>query len=224
MKHNEILKAENITKEYEKGNVILDNINFTLHAGEFISIVGDSGCGKSTLLHVLSGIEQPTGGLVAINGEDINKMSDKKLSQMRREYFSFVYQKDNLIDTMTVLENIELPLVLSKRVQESKEKIKELMKFFEIEEKADKHPNELSGGEQQRVAIVRAMAINPQIIFLDEPTASLDKKRGEAVMRLLKEMNVKYGVAVVMVTHSDEQAKYAEKIIKVENGKITDVI
>ena len=224
MKRNEILKAENITKEYEKGNVILDNIYFTLHAGEFISIVGDSGCGKSTLLHVLSGIEQPTGGVVTINGEDINKMSDKKLSQMRREYFSFVYQKDNLIDTMTVLENIELPLVLSKRVQESKEKIKELMKFVEIEEKVDKHPNELSGGEQQRVAIVRAMAINPQIIFLDEPTASLDKKRGEAVMRLLKEMNVKYGVAVVMVTHSDEQAKYAEKIIKVENGKITDVI
>ena len=151
-------------------------------------------------------------------------MSDKKLSQMRREYFSFVYQKDNLIDTMTVIENIELPLVLSKRIQGSKDRINELMKFFEIEEKANKYPNELSGGEQQRVAIVRAMAINPQIIFLDEPTASLDKKRGDAVMRLLKEMNVKYGVAVVMVTHSEEQAKYAERIIKVENGKITDVV
>lgn len=224
MKGNEILKAENITKEYEKGNVILENVNITLHTGEFISVVGESGCGKSTLLHILSGIEQPTKGVVTINGEDINIMSDKKLSQMRREYFSFVYQKDNLIDTMTVIENIELPLVLSKKIQGSKDRINELMKFFEIEEKANKHPNELSGGEQQRVAIVRAMAINPQIIFLDEPTASLDKKRGDAVMRLLKEMNVKYGVAVVMVTHSEEQAKYAERIIKVENGKITDVV
>lgn len=224
MKGNEILKAENITKEYEKGNVILENINITLHTGEFISVVGESGCGKSTLLHILSGIEQPTKGVVTINGEDINIMSDKKLSQMRREYFSFVYQKDNLIDTMTVIENIELPLVLSKKIQGSKDRINELMKFFEIEEKANKHPNELSGGEQQRVAIVRAMAINPQIIFLDEPTASLDKKRGDAVMRLLKEMNLKYGVAVVMVTHSEEQAKYAERIIKVENGKITDVV
>lgn len=224
MKGNEILKAENITKEYEKGNVILENINIILHTGEFISVVGESGCGKSTLLHILSGIEQPTKGVVTINGEDINIMSDKKLSQMRREYFSFVYQKDNLIDTMTVIENIELPLVLSKRIQGSKDRINELMKFFEIEEKANKYPNELSGGEQQRVAIVRAMAINPQIIFLDEPTASLDKKRGDAVMRLLKEMNVKYGVAVVMVTHSEEQAKYAERIIKVENGKITDVV
>lgn len=224
MKGNEILKAENITKEYEKGNVILKNINITLHTGEFISVVGESGCGKSTLLHILSGIEQPTKGVVTINGEDINIMSDKKLSQMRREYFSFVYQKDNLIDTMTVIENIELPLVLSKKIQGSKDRINELMKFFEIEEKANKHPNELSGGEQQRVAIVRAMAINPQIIFLDEPTASLDKKRGDAVMRLLKEMNLKYGVAVVMVTHSEEQAKYAERIIKVENGKITDVV
>lgn len=224
MKGNEILKAENITKEYEKGNVILENINITLHTGEFISVVGESGCGKSTLLHILSGIEQPTKGVVTINGEDINLMSDKKLSQMRREYFSFVYQKDNLIDTMTVIENIELPLVLSKKIQGSKDRINELMKFFEIEEKANKHPNELSGGEQQRVAIVRAMAINPQIIFLDEPTASLDKKRGDAVMRLLKEMNLKYGVAVVMVTHSEEQAKYAERIIKVENGKITDVV
>ena len=224
MKGNEILKAENITKEYEKGNVILENVNITLHTGEFISVVGESGCGKSTLLHILSGIEQPTKGVVTINGEDINIMSDKKLSQMRREYFSFVYQKDNLIDTMTVIENIELPLVLSKKIQGSKDRINELMKFFEIEEKANKHPNELSGGEQQRVAIVRAMAINPQIIFLDEPTASLDKKRGDAVMRLLKEMNVKYGVAVGMVTHSEEQAKYAERIIKVENGKITDVV
>ena len=151
-------------------------------------------------------------------------MGDEELSKMRREFFSFVYQSDNLVETMTIEENIRLPLVLSKRDKDGAEKARVLAKEMGIEDKLSKHPDELSGGEQQRAAIARALITEPKIIFLDEPTASLDKQRGLAVMEMIAKLNKEKGVAVVMVTHSEEQAKFANRIIKVENGQIIDVI
>mgnify|MGYP000963054634 FL=1 len=224
MQGKSILEAKKITKEYEKGFPILSNLNFTLHQGEFVAVVGESGCGKSTFLHILAGIEPPTEGEVYIDGKNICEMGDEELSKMRREFFSFVYQSDNLVETMTIEENIRLPLVLSKRDKDGAEKARALAKEMGIEDKLSKHPDELSGGEQQRTAIARALITEPKIIFLDEPTASLDKQRGLAVMEMIAKLNKEKGVAVVMVTHSEEQAKFANRIIKVENGQIIDVI
>lgn len=219
-----ILEAKGITKEYEKGFAVLSNIDFSLRSGESVAIVGESGSGKSTLLHILAGLEIPTKGEVWINGKNICEMQDEELSRMRREFFSFVYQSDNLVETMTVEENIRLPLVLSKNDNDGQEKARELAKEMGIEDKLKKYPDELSGGEQQRVAIARALITNPKIIFLDEPTASLDKKRGLAIMEMIAKLNKEKGVAILMVTHSDEQAKFTNRIIKVDNGQVIDVI
>lgn len=224
MQYTNILEVNNISKEYEKGFPILSNINFTLKQAEFVAVVGESGCGKSTLLHILAGIEPPSEGEVYIDGKNICAMQDEELSQMRREFFSFVYQSDNLVETMTVEENIRLPLLLSKNDKDGDSKARALAKEMGIEDKLKKHPDELSGGEQQRVAIARALITNPKIIFLDEPTASLDKQRGLVIMEIVSKLSKEKGVAVVMVTHSEEQAEFANRIIKVENGQIIDVI
>jgi len=221
-----ILKANNIKKSFKIGENdtdILKGISFSLDEGDFVSIVGESGSGKSTFLYIIAGIDKPSEGSVEINGKDIVKLSDEEMASLRRNYFSFVYQFDNLVPNLTVLENITLPMVLEKKKKDEYiDKANSLMEYLGIKDRKDSLPSQLSGGEQQRVAIARALVIEPKIIFLDEPTGSLDKERGTQVMELLKDINSKYKVALVMVTHSPVHAEYASKIVRMEDGRLVD--
>jgi len=221
-----ILNAKGIKKSFKIGEndtEILKGIDFSLNEGDFVAIVGESGSGKSTLLYILAGIDKPTEGKVEINGKDIVALSDEEMSSLRRNYFSFVYQFDNLVPNLTVYENITLPMCLDKKKKEDyDEKVNNLMEYLDIAKRKNNYPSQLSGGEQQRVALARALVIDPKIIFLDEPTGSLDKERGKQVMELLKDINQKYGVALAMVTHSSVHAEYASKIVRMEDGTLID--
>lgn len=220
MSHN-VLKAENIKKTFKTGEVetqVLKGVDFCLDEGEFVAIVGESGSGKSTLLYILAGIDKATEGKVELLGNDLSSISDEQLAKMRRNDFSFVYQFDNLVPNLTVYENVTLPLVLDKRKEsEYKERAEEILEYLGIADRQKAYPRQLSGGEQQRVAIARALITDPKVIFLDEPTGSLDKERGRLVMELLKDINNR-GVALVMVTHSQAHASYASRIVKMEDG------
>ena len=221
MSHN-VLKAENIKKTFKTGEVetqVLKGVDFCLDEGEFVAIVGESGSGKSTLLYILAGIDKATEGKVELLGNDLSSISDEQLAKMRRNDFSFVYQFDNLVPNLTVYENVTLPLVLDKRKEsEYKERAEEILEYLGIADRQKAYPRQLSGGEQQRVAIARALITDPKVIFLDEPTGSLDKERGRLVMELLKDINNNRGVALVMVTHSQAYASYASRIVKMEDG------
>ena len=178
MSHN-VLKAENIKKTFKTGEVetqVLKGVDFCLDEGEFVAIVGESGSGKSTLLYILAGIDKATEGKVELLGNDLSSISDEQLAKMRRNDFSFVYQFDNLVPNLTVYENVTLPLVLDKRKEsEYKERAEEILEYLGIADRQKAYPRQLSGGEQQRVAIARALITDPKVIFLDEPTGSLDK-------------------------------------------------
>lgn len=221
-----IIKATNLEKSFEVEKMKIDvvrGIDITIEKGDFVTIVGESGSGKSTLLYLLSGNEKPTKGEVELFGKSIAKLNDKEMAKLRREQFSFVYQFDNLVSNLTVYENITLPLLLSKKdLKKEKLKIDKLTKYLGIQDRLKNFPKELSGGEQQRVAIARALVINPKLIFLDEPTGSLDKNTGKLVMELLKDINENLGVALVMVTHSMSHAKYASKIVKIVDGRVAE--
>lgn len=217
-----VLKAVGIKKTFTTGEVVTDvlkGVDFALNEGEFVAIVGESGSGKSTLLYILAGIDKASGGSVELLGKDLNTVSDEVLAAMRRRDFSFVYQFDNLVHNLTVYENITLPLVLDKKKEnEYKESVAEIVEYLGLKDRVKNYPVQLSGGEQQRVAIARALVTSPKVVFLDEPTGSLDKKRGRQVMELLKDINVKRGVALVMVTHSQAHAEYASRIVRMEDG------
>lgn len=219
-----VLIAENIKKSFVTGEVItevLKGINFVLDDGEFVAIVGESGSGKSTLLYILAGIDKPTEGSVTLLGRDIANVSDEVLAAMRRKEFSFVYQFDNLVPNLTVYENVTLPLMLDKRKEsEYKAQVDDVLDYLGLSERKNSYPRQLSGGEQQRTAIARALVTNPKVIFLDEPTGSLDKERGRQVMELLADINKTRGVTLVMVTHSEAHAEYASRIVRVEDGLI----
>ena len=222
-----VLKAENIKKSFVTGEVVtevLKGVDFTLDEGEFVAIVGESGSGKSTLLYILAGIDKPSEGSVLLLGRDLATASDDDIAAMRRRDFSFVYQFDNLVPNLTVYENVTLPLVLDKKKENDyKEKADEILSYLGLSDRKGSYPRQLSGGEQQRTAIARALVTNPKVIFLDEPTGSLDKERGRQVMELLADINKTRGVALVMVTHSDAHSKYASRIIKMEDGIICDI-
>lgn len=222
---NLVLKAENIKKTFTSGDVVtqvLKGVDFTLCDGEFVAIVGESGSGKSTLLYILAGIDKPTEGSVELLGKRIDAISDDELAAMRRRDFSFVYQFDNLVPNLTVYENISLPLMLDKRKDdEYKNKVNELMEYLGLSDRRNSFPRQLSGGEQQRAAIARALATDPKVIFLDEPTGSLDKERGRQVMELLKDINSTRNVALVMVTHSAAHAAYASRTVVMEDGMLS---
>lgn len=217
-----VLKAENIKKTFFTGDVetqVLKGVDFCLDEGEFVAIVGESGSGKSTLLYILAGIDKATEGKVELLGNDLSAISDEQLASMRRKDFSFVYQFDNLVPNLTVYENVTLPLFLDKKKEsEYKTQAEEILKYLGIDARAKAYPRQLSGGEQQRVAIARALVTNPKVIFLDEPTGSLDKERGRQVMELLKDINKNRKVALVMVTHSPAHAEYASRIVRMEDG------
>lgn len=215
-----VLKAENVKKSFVTGEVVtevLKGVDFTLSEGEFVAIVGESGSGKSTLLYILAGIDKPDEGSVTLLGQDLGNVSDEALASMRRKDFSFVYQFDNLVPNLTVYENVALPLMLDgKKEKYYKDKVAEILQYLGLDGRKSNYPRQLSGGEQQRVAIARALVTDPKVIFLDEPTGSLDKERGRQVMELLLDINKTRGVALVMVTHSEAHANYATRIFRME--------
>lgn len=218
----EILKVEKLTKVYGKGDnkvVALDDVSFSVDKGEFVAIVGASGSGKSTLLHLLGGVDRPTNGKVFINGTDIFKMNDDKLAIFRRRQVGLIYQFYNLLPILNVKENITLPLELD-GVKPNDKEVDELIKSLGLERRSEHLPNELSGGQQQRTSIGRALITKPAIILADEPTGNLDSKASEEIVGLLKKSNKELKQTIIMITHNLEIAKMADRVIKLEDGKI----
>ncbi len=222
----EILKVENLTKIYGKDSTkvtALDNVSFSVEKGEFVAIVGASGSGKSTLLHLLGGVDRPTSGKVFIDGKDIFNFNDDKLAIFRRRQVGLVYQFYNLIPILNVEENITLPLALDNR-EIDKNRLNEMLKLLGLEKRKNHLPNELSGGQQQRTSIGRALITNPTIILADEPTGNLDSKSSDEIVALLKKSNKELKQTIIMITHNMEIAKIADRIIKIEDGKIVEEV
>ena len=218
----EILKVENLTKIYGKDStkvVALDHLSFSVEKGEFVAIVGASGSGKSTLLHLIGGVDRPTSGKVYVNGQDIYKFDDDKLAIFRRRQVGLIYQFYNLIPILNVEENITLPLALDGRTPD-KTKLNDMIKLLGLEARKNHLPNELSGGQQQRTSIGRALITNPSIILADEPTGNLDSKSSDEIVALLKKTNKELKQTIIMITHNMEIAACADRIIKIEDGKI----
>ena len=217
-----ILRVENLKKIYGKGEtrvVAVNDVSFEVEEGEFIAIIGPSGSGKTTILHTIAGLEKPTSGKVYFYDKNIFEMSKKELTILRRKKIGIIYQFYNLIPTLNVEENILLPIELDKK-KVDKEKLREITKFLNIDDRRKHLPNEISGGQQQKVAIGRALIINPTIILADEPTGNLDSKSSNEIMKLLKKANKEYKQTIIMITHNLEIAKLADRIIKIEDGRI----
>ena len=221
-KFMEILRVENLSKKYGKGEsevVAVDNVSFSVEKGEFLAIVGSSGSGKSTLLHLLGGVDRPTSGKVYVDGKDIYSLSDDNLAIFRRRQVGIIYQFYNLIPILNVEENITLPCDLDGNKVDEK-RLNELLKSLGLENRRKHLPNELSGGQQQRVSIGRALINNPAIILADEPTGNLDSKASEEIVELLKLTNKKYKQTIIMITHNLEIANEADRVLRIEDGKI----
>ena len=222
----EILKVENLCKIYGKGDTkvtALNNVSFKVDKGEFVAIVGASGSGKSTLLHLIGGVDRPTSGKVFIDGKDIYSFNDDKLAIFRRRQVGLIYQFYNLIPILNVEENITLPLNLDNR-DINLEKLNELISILGLSSRKNHLPNELSGGQQQRTSIGRAMIKTPAIILADEPTGNLDSKSSDEIVELLKKSNRDYKQTIIMITHNMEIAQCANRIIKIEDGKIVEEV
>ncbi len=220
----EIVKVENLVKKYGKDEnevIAVNNVSFTVEKGEFVAIVGSSGSGKSTLLHLIGGVDRPTSGKVFIDGKDIYKMSDDNLAIFRRRQIGLIYQFYNLIPILNVEENITLPCDLDNKKVE-KQKLNNLLQTLGLESRRKHLPNELSGGQQQRTSIGRAMITNPSIILADEPTGNLDSKASDEIVNLLKKSNKEFKQTIIMITHNMEIAKIADRVLKMEDGKIIE--
>lgn len=218
----EILKVENLRKEYGRENnkvIALDGVDLKINRGEFVAIVGPSGSGKSTLLHIIGGVDHPTSGKVYIEGNDISQYSSKELALFRRRKVGLIYQFYNLIPNLTVMHNIELPLKLDKRIVD-KDLLIDLFTKLGIKDKMDRFPGELSGGQQQRVAIARSIIYRPSIILADEPTGNLDRKNSQEIIDILKFFNKSLKQTIILITHDEDIALQAERIITVVDGKI----
>ncbi len=217
-----ILQTENLKKYYgHEPNITkaLDGISITVQQGEFISIIGTSGSGKSTLLNMLGGLDVPTSGSVRIRGQEIAKMNDEELTIFRRRNIGFVFQNYNLVPVLNVYQNILLPVELDGN-QADREYTNQIIRMLHLEEKLENLPNNLSGGQQQRVAIARALAGKPAIILADEPTGNLDSKTSIEVMQLLKMTSMKFGQTLIMITHNPQIAQIADRMIRIEDGKL----
>lgn len=218
----EILKTKNLKKIYGVGETAvhaLDGINFSVKKGEFVAIVGTSGSGKSTLLHMLGGLDRPTEGNVIVDGKDIFTLKDEALTIFRRRKIGFVFQAYNLVPVLNVYENIVLPIELDGG-KIDKNFIRKITQTLGLDERLDALPGQLSGGQQQRVAIARALAATPAIILADEPTGNLDSRTSQDVLSLLKVTSQKFSQTIVMITHNEEIAQLADRIIRIEDGKI----
>ena len=218
-----MIKLENIGKTYrteEVETLALNQVNIQINKGEFVAIMGPSGCGKSTLMNILGLLDNPNDGAYHFAETEVSKFSERQRANMRKANIGFVFQSFNLIDELTVYENIELPLLYLKMpASERKEKVKVAMERMQITHRKDHFPQQLSGGQQQKVAIARAVVANPKIILADEPTGNLDSKNGKEVMRLLTELN-EAGTTIIMVTHSAHDSGYSHRIINMLDGQV----
>jgi putative ABC transport system ATP-binding protein len=214
--NNNVLEFEDVWKTYimgdEKVNA-LSGLNMALKKGSFTAVMGPSGSGKSTFLHVAGILDMPTKGIIKINGKETSKLSSKEQAKLRRNEIGFIFQRFNLMSQLTVLENIMLPMI-----EEDTNKAKDILNRMGLTSKANKYPGQLSGGEQQRVAIARALVNNPSIILADEPTGELDTKNADSIMHILKDLNQKDGVSVVVVTHNQASADFADEILQMSDG------
>ena len=218
----EILKVENLNKIYGKGDnqvKAVDNVSFSVEKGEFVAIIGASGSGKSTLLHLIGGVDRPTSGKVFIEGKDIYSLNDDNLAIFRRRQIGLIYQFYNLIPVLNVAENITLPTKLDGRDVDEK-RLDELLKTLGLEKRKYNLPNQLSGGQQQRVSIGRAIINEPALMLADEPTGNLDSRSSDEIVELLKLSNKMYKQTIIMITHNLEIAKMADRILRIEDGKL----
>ena len=218
----EVLKAEHLTKVYGSGeNEVraLDDVSFYIQRGEFVAIIGPSGSGKSTLLHILGGVDRPTSGRVYLDGIDVYGQNEEQLAIFRRREVGLIYQFYNLIPVLNVVENMTLPVQMDGR-KVGEERLQELLKILNLEERKNHLPNQLSGGQQQRVSIGRALMNAPAIVLADEPTGNLDSRNSQEIMELLKLSNKKYSQTLVMITHDENLALQADRIIAIEDGRI----
>jgi putative ABC transport system ATP-binding protein len=220
MSNSAILSGTDLSKKYADLEVV-KGVSLAVKEGEFVCLVGKSGCGKTTLLSLLSGLEKPTKGKVILDGREITASSEDELALFRRENVGFIFQSFNLIPTLSAWENVALPLFPIKMAsEERRRRATELLGKMELGHRIEHLPSALSGGEKQRVAIARALVNNPKIIFADEPTGNLDSSTGEAIMGILNRLHAEEGVAILMVTHEDELAKTANRLIRMKDGEI----
>ena len=218
----DFVKLENITKIYKMGEVEIraaDNINFSIKKGEFVVIVGPSGAGKTTVLNILGGMDTATGGKLVVDGEEITAYNAKKLTGYRREDIGFVFQFYNLVPNLTALENVELALQICKEPLDAKEVLEDVG----LGDRLDNFPAQLSGGEQQRVSIARALAKNPKLLLCDEPTGALDYNTGKAILKLLQNMCRERGMTVIVITHNQALAPMADRLIHIKNGQVSQM-
>lgn len=218
----DILRTENLSKNYGTGDkkvIALDNLSLKIKTGEFVSIIGPSGSGKSTLLHMLGSVDQPTEGKIYIEGTDISSMDETEAALFRRKNIGIIYQSYNLIPTLNVEKNISLPMLLD-GIEPEKEEFHKIIEMLGLSERLNHFPNQLSGGQQQRVAIGRALIYKPSIILADEPTGNLDSKNSKVILELLKRSNKEYNQTIIMITHDQEVALSADRMITIIDGKI----
>jgi len=215
-----ITDLEKVYRTEDIETVALNKLSFEVKEGEFVAIMGPSGCGKSTLLNIIGLLDDPDGGSFIFNGTEIAKYNERKRAELRKRNIGFVFQSFNLIDELTVFENVELPLIyLNVKVSERKEKVEAVLEKMQIMHRRNHFPQQLSGGQQQRVAVARAVVNNPKLILADEPTGNLDSKNGNEVMQLLTDLN-EQGTTIIMVTHSEHDARYSHRIIRLLDGQV----
>lgn len=218
----DIIKAENLTKIYGSGaNEVraLDDVSFSVEKGEFLAIIGPSGSGKSTLLHILGGVDRPTSGKVYMNGEDVYAQNEEQLAIFRRRHVGLIYQFYNLIPVLNVVENMTLPVLMDGR-KVNEDRLAELLEILSLKDRQKNLPNQLSGGQQQRVSIGRALMNAPSVVLADEPTGNLDSRNSQEIIELLKLSNKKYGQTLIVITHDEQIALQADRIIAIEDGRI----
>jgi putative ABC transport system ATP-binding protein len=219
-----MISAKNVCKSFAMGEQklpVLKDVTLTVHAGEFVSLMGPSGSGKSTLLYILGGLDKADSGSVIINGKEIGNLNDAEESAMRRDDIGFVFQTYNLIDNLTVEENMLVPALLDgKRRSDVNDRLEELLKAVGLFEHRKHRPMELSGGQQQRTAIARALINRPKIVFADEPIGNLDSQNGKEVLGLLSKLNKQYGITILMVTHSLESTRYCDRVFNLLDGRL----
>lgn len=221
-----VIEVKNLCKEFVSGNNItkvIKDISFDIKYGEFVSIMGPSGCGKSTLLYLLGGLDDPTSGQVLVKGKDIQSLKDKEMSRLRRSEIGFVFQFYNLVHNLSVEENITLPIAMDgKNIKDYNDKLDEILEIVGLSDKRKEIPSRLSGGQQQRVAIARAVINNPSIILADEPIGNLDSKSSENIMKLFKDINKRYGITIIQVTHDESMTLYGNRLIRLHDGIIIE--
>jgi putative ABC transport system ATP-binding protein len=218
-----MIRTNNLSKIYQTDEIettALSEVNFEIAQGELVAIMGPSGCGKSTLLNILGLLDNPDGGEYSFNGEQVAGYSEKQRANLRKQHIGFIFQNFNLVNELTVFENIELPLLYTGvGTTERKQRVETLLEQMQLSHRRNHYPQQLSGGQQQRVAVARAISNSPKIILADEPTGNLDSKHGDEVMKLLLELN-EAGTTVIMVTHSQHYAQFCKRVIRLLDGKI----